>query len=199
MRRDQLSELQNIAHVKNIRSILDRGILSNARAAEVPHESVAMSVIQDRREAKRVPQGRPLHEYVNLYFNCRNKMMSKVRDRRQELCVLRVDPAVLDLPKVVITDQNAASGYAIFKASPEGLAVVQRDLVFAESWKHPQDQIQEWRHGSIVCAEVLVPDVVPARYIRGAYVSSAEGANLLKRLAPDLDVTINSHLFFADS
>lgn len=45
---------------------MSKGILSHKRVRNINHDSVAMEVIQDRRENKVVPGGRPLHEYVNL-------------------------------------------------------------------------------------------------------------------------------------
>lgn len=50
-----------------------------------------------------VPGGRPLHEYVNLYFCARNPMLFRIKDLHLELCVLQIDTNVLDLPGVVIT------------------------------------------------------------------------------------------------
>ncbi len=84
--------------------------------------------------------------------------------RHQELCVLRVSPEVLDLQRVVVTDQNAASDYVRWGRT---LAIVDRHLVFAERWTHPDDQIAEWRHKSTKCAEVLVPDRVGPEHVLG--------------------------------
>src|SRR5712691_2607983 len=49
--------------------------------------------------------------YVNLYLCARNPILYKRQSRHAELCVLRIDPRVLDLPGVVVTDGNAASAY----------------------------------------------------------------------------------------
>jgi hypothetical protein len=124
MTRDDLTELHNINHLENLPSILQRGILSHARAARVKHQSVAMEVIQTRRSQVRVPGGRRLHEYANLYINARNKMMYKVKGGHKDLCVLRISSGVLDLPEVVIADQNASSAYVRFAPAPAGLALI---------------------------------------------------------------------------
>ena len=87
-----------------------------------------MEEIQDRRKIKVVPGGRPLHEYVNLYFDARNPMLYKRRDQHLSICVLRIDPTVMELPGVVITDSNASSGYARFAAYPEGLHLIDKDI-----------------------------------------------------------------------
>ena len=160
-----------------------------------------MQEIQDRRDGIVIPNGRPLHEYVNLYFNPRNKMMWKVvfgfKIEHQTLCVLKVDPAILDLQGVVITDQNASSKYRRFLPSPSGLSSIDRDFVFAESWTHPGDQILEWRHGSAVCAEVLVPDRLAWDYVTGAYVSCTEAKVKLSALIPEIHIAIKPNMFFA--
>ena len=56
-----------------------------------------------------------------------------------------------------------------FMASPAGLRKLDRDEVFVRSWKFPNDQIREWRLGSKVCAELLVPHIhrVQQRLIAG--------------------------------
>jgi hypothetical protein len=109
--------------------------------------------------------------------------------------VLQVSTEVLDLPGVVICSQNAASNWVRFAPSPEGLALVDRDLVFAERWTH-DNAIEYMRHKSAKCAEVLVPDLVEARFIMGAYVSCEQAANDLRARGVLLSVTVDRHIFF---
>jgi hypothetical protein len=129
-----------------------------------------------------VPGGRPLHDYTNLYINARNPMMFKRKEINAELCVLRVSPAVLDLDGVVVTDMNAARDIARFRPAATGLAFVDRELVFAEDWRHPGDRLAYERHQGIMCAEVLVPDRVDANFIFGAYVSCPESRAALNAM-----------------
>lgn len=127
-------------------------------------------------------------------------MLSKIKFDHGDLdiCVFRVSLDVLDLPGVLVTSQNASSDYARFAPAPDGLSNIDKDLVFARSWKHPEDQRAEWRHGSIINAEVLVPDVVPTEYIGGAYVSCENAQKRLRRHIghDDFEITINPDLFF---
>jgi hypothetical protein len=69
MKRNELEELHYITTIRNVPSIMSKGILSHKLVRKIDHNSVAMEVIQERREKKVVPGGRPLHEYVNLYIN----------------------------------------------------------------------------------------------------------------------------------
>ena len=69
MKLEELEELHYITPLANLRSIIERGILSHQKAEKIVHRSVAMDEIQERRKKVVVPGGRPLHQYVNLYFH----------------------------------------------------------------------------------------------------------------------------------
>ena len=110
--------------------------------------------------------------------------------------MLSVSPAVLDIAGTVITDQNAASDYVRYAASPGGLAHVERALTFARLWTHPDDQIAEWRHKAAKCAEVLVPDSVHPDYIRAIFVSGEAGRQRAIAVQQSKAVQIYADLFF---
>ena len=110
----RLTELHCIMPMANLVSVMTHGILSYDRAAKLQHHSVALQPVQDKRDQKTVPGGLKLHQYANLYLHARNPMMFKRQADAPNLCVLRVSRQVLDLAGVVITDQNAASGYVRF-------------------------------------------------------------------------------------
>lgn len=196
---EELEELHYITPLVNVKSIVQRGIFSHQKAEKIAHESVAMDKIQERRKKVVVPGGRPLHQYVNLYFHARNPMMYKRKDLHSELSVLRVRKDILGLSQVVITDGNASSGYVRFYPASEGLRVINKNLVFARVWQH-DDPIEKFRHASIKCAEVLVPDKIPTDFILGAYVSCEESKiklyDIIKEIEPDFLITINPDLFF---
>lgn len=196
MNRSDVKELNYITPIQNLGSILENGILSHNLASKIRHRSVAMDEIQDLRKIKAVPRGRPLHDYVNLYFDARNPMLYKRLDLHLEICVLQVDASVMELPGVVIADRNASSGNARFASYPTGLGLIDKDTVYAEYWTHPEDQILEWRHKSMKCAEVLVPDIVEVRYILGARVSCREAEESCTALEGVLSFTVDAHLFF---
>lgn len=111
MNRADVEELHYITALANVRSILQRGILSHTRAAKLDHDSVALPEIQERRKNKQIPGAPTLHQYANLYFDAHNPMLSRCRHLNNEICVLRITPAVLDLPGVIVTDRNAASDW----------------------------------------------------------------------------------------
>ena len=172
------------------------GILSHEQASRLTHDDISLSDVQDKRNFKIVPGGLKLHQYTNLYFCARNPMMYKRRNHRDNLCVLQICKEVLKLQNVVLTDQNAASKYVSFYKSPQGLHSINFDMVFADKWKHPEDQIAEWRHSSAKCAEVLVPHCVGIEYINGAYVANETARKNLESKGFNNPVTINAHMFF---
>ncbi len=195
MDRDKLRELHCIMPIENLPSVMTNGILSHRRAQAVAHESVADPEVQERRARVRVPGGRPLHEYANLYFHARNPMMYRRQERHADLTVLSVDTDVLDLPGVVVTDRNAAADFVRFEPSPHGLAIVDEALTFAESWNH-SEYFEKVRRRQAKQAEVLVPDRVLPMYIKGAYVSCPAGENALVALGTGCPVRQHRHLFF---
>jgi hypothetical protein len=197
VRREDLEELHYITPISNIPSICELGILSNRRAAQVKHASVAMAEIQDRRSKVTVPGGRRLHEYANLYICGRNPMLYKRRAQHEQLCVVTVSPEVLDLAGVVITDANASADglYVKFVPAPAGLRIVDQELTFAEYWTHP-DAIEYYRRKSKKCAEVLVPDGVDPKFLTGAYVSCDQALAAFDEHGVELEATVNRYLFF---
>ena len=141
MRREERNEPQYIAPIGTVPSIPSRGSLSHKLADQLPHESVALQEVQDRRTHQRVPGpgDRTLHDYANVSLSARNPLRYKRNDAHTEICVLRISPTSLDLNGVIITARNAAAPGAIFRPATTGLFPLDRAHVFAEDWRHPGD------------------------------------------------------------
>lgn len=190
-------ELHNIMPIGNLPLVIQHGLLSYERAACLTHRSVAMPHIQELRDKVQVFGGMKLHQYANLYFHARNPMMFVRKDKHDQLCVLKVNPAVFDLPGVVLTDQNAASKYVRF-LSPQQLDVLPFAAIYALDWTHT-DKITYWRQKSAKCAEVLVPGVVPPSLIMGVYASGAAGRDAILAQGWTKPLTIEPQLFFQEA
>ena len=171
-------------------------ILSHKLADQIAHDSVAMQEIQERRQNKPIPGAGYLHDYANLYFDAHNPMLSRCRARNNEICVLQIDPIVLDISGVIIADRNAASDWTSFWPVPGGLGVISRERVFARYWTHPNDAYEEMSHKSEKCAEVLVPNSVDVRYIAGAFLANEDALQMFQRQNPQLSVHIHSDMYF---
>ncbi len=196
MNRGDITEIHFITSIENVTSILENGILSNRRAARLPHVSVALEEVQERRREKRIPNARPLHEYVNLYFDAHNPMLSRCRQYNDVICVLRIDAQVLDVPGVIITDRNAAKDYVRFYSVADGIHALDKDMVFARFWLNPADPFDERERKAIKCAEVLVPDSVDQEFLIGAYVGNGRALRAFEVLGTRLPVVINGAMFF---
>src|SRR4030043_1442328 len=196
MTRDEITELHFIAPIANVLPIMKHGILCHKRAGKVDHHSVAMAEIQERRTNKRIPGAGTLHDYANLYFDAYNPMLSKLRAQNDDICVLRIDAKVLDLPGVIIADRNAASDWVRFSPLIEGLKAIDWERGFARYWTHPQDLYHEMSHKSEKCAEVLVPDCVMPCYLIGVYVANERALSQFQQLNINLPICIRSDIFF---
>lgn len=196
MKPEDVRELQFIAPIENLWSIVSEGIMSHERAGSRPHRSVADNDVQTRRDAKHVPPSqRGLHTFANLYLNARNAMMFRlVRAIGPDaLCVVRIDPMVLQGEGVVIADRNAATSSCSFYASPEGLARIEARDVFCDWWTTADS-----RHKMM--AEVLIPDVVLPELIMGIRVASkpalATAATVVRDSPLSMHIEVDRHMFF---
>jgi len=196
MKRKNVIALYYITPIENIPSIIKNGILSHNKAKGIKSYSIAMKEIQERRKDKEIPGAGMLHDYANLYFDAHNPMLSRCREHNDKICVLCVSPDVMSLFGVIVSDHNAASEYARFYKIEEGLMALDESMVFAQSWKHPENEVEEWKHKSVKCAEVLIPGKIAPGYITQAYVANKEAEKLFKSLKITLQVTIKSDIFF---
>lgn len=191
----RVTELHCIMPMANIGSVMAYGILSYERTAKLPHQSVALAPVQEKRDQKHVPGGLKLHQYANLYFHARNPMMFKRRSEVNALCVLRVSVDLFKQAGTVVTDCNAASDYVRFLA-PSQWKLLDFDDIYAPDWRHPDNPARFYQHRSRKCAEVLIPNRVDTKFIQGAYVVDQAAAARLVGFGFALPVTVNSVLFF---
>jgi hypothetical protein len=70
------------------------------------------------------------------------------------------------------------------------------ELVFSDTWLHPENPIEQYRHAGMKCAEVLVPNRVAVHHIQGAYVSCRASAAHLADVVPDLSTAVDPRKFF---
>jgi hypothetical protein len=166
-----------------------------SRLAHALQGHLALPEVQERRNAKRVPNGLPIHDYVNLYFDARNPMMYSRLNRRGELVIVRVDPAVMSQPGAIITDGNAASESTLFLPSPAGLVQLDESLVYAHSWNDP-DPWRKIEKRRARCAEVLIPDRVRPDGLGGCYVFDEDVAIACRGAAQGVRVEVKPYVFF---
>ena len=202
MQRKEIKELHYITHIDNVPSILQQGILSHRAASRFDHKSVADEEVQSRRAERTIPGGLRLrlHQYANLYFNARNAMMYSITHQMEipceDLTVLKVEDAILDLSDVVITAINAAADVnPLWHTVLEGLPMLDATTIYADSWNHA-DMNEKRHHKQQMMAETLVPNRVSPEYISGAYVVSEDIAHNLSQSAPTLGIMELPYIFF---
>ena len=200
-----LEALYHFTHVDNIAPISKHGLLSANRAECYHPVDISDSGVQGARRRKRF-NDRALHEYVPLFFQPRNATLSRWsydpligQDR---LCVIAIDPQIIRNPDVVITDRNAAAANVKSKIGEEGLAMLNPDRLFAESWTQRSDQERRLVRDDTLMhemqAEVLVPDTVALAHVLFVGVRTEPVARKLRTIADGLgpSIRIAPHLFF---
>jgi hypothetical protein len=183
--------------IENIPSVMEYGILSNKLAESLPHVSVAMESVQQKRAEKKLPDGKVLHDCANVYFHARNPMMYKRRNESDNLCILQVSKEILKIDGVWISDGNAAASakYVKFCRPCEMDAYLNYEYIFAERWSDmPSFYGSPRKHAK--CAEVLVPERIPSEYITGAYVVNESCKQKLTNKGLQKPITIDANLFF---
>lgn len=193
--RTKQTGLYNIQAIDNIPSIMRRGLLSNERAQRVTHTSIAMNEVQERRDNVKIPNGLKLHQYANVYFDPHNSMLSARRSQNENICILKIDYQILDIPGVIISDRNASSDYASFYSPEMGMNLIDFDLVYARYWID-EDYFEQMRKKSIKCAEVLVPHVIPYDYVICAAVINEVAAEKLQNVGFDKQIQMEPRIFF---
>jgi hypothetical protein len=196
MNRSDVTELYYITPIENVPSIMKHGILSHNLSSRLLHRTVAMPEMQAKRENKRIPGARMLHDYANLYFDAHNPMLCKRQDLNNGICVLKIEDTVLNLPDVIVADRNAAKDYARFYSAKDGLTALDKDKIHARYWTNARDQYEAWDLKAIKCAEVLIPNRVEPKYILGAFVANQIAFESFQKLESKLPVEIKNGIFF---
>jgi hypothetical protein len=180
-----VEHLYYMAHLDNVSSILDRGILSHNKVKELTHYDFSLGWMQEQRE-KIVPvSGKPLHDYAPLYFATHTPMQYILTHENKwdhpvipqpELVFIRVDPVkVFKSKNVVFTDGNAGRFRANFYRDLANLDKLDWQVLRRRKNVGTYSKLKK-------CAEVLVPDVIPTKwftdvvvYSEGAYASVVVG------------------------
>ena len=193
----RVTEFQCIMPLENIPSVLKLGILSNERAAKVPHHSVAMEDVQERRDLKHVPGGLKLHQYANLYFHARNPMLYKRKDDGGRICASCGFQRMCGiLPVWCLPTAMRRVAYVRF-LHPSQEQVLDYDSIFAMDWNGSSERSECLRAADRRNArKCWCPIVVEPKYLTGAYVvEEAVGSNL-QSLGFGMPVTIDPEMFF---
>ena len=185
----------NITAIENITSIIKNGVLCYNAVRKLPHSSIAIRTVQDRRDRVMIPNGLHLHRYANLYFDYNNPMLYKRKDIAEQICILAVDASIMDDPDCIFSDRNAATDLVKFYPASRGVNEIDFEKVFAQYWTH--DNYYEYlNHKAIKCAEILVPNDIPYDYIAGAYVVCHSAKKALVEAGFDKQIFVRPKVFY---
>lgn len=197
-RKLDITSLFYLTHVRNLPSILERGILSHRR---VETDGVEFTRIYDaeivtHRRDRIAPDRNNLWHFANLYFQPRNPMLYRVLHERdaREIAIVAVSPAVLATPGTFVTDGNAASPESEIVAPKEGLKRIEsmQKTLMSDYW-NPLDGSKRR-----IMAECLVPDHISPEHIHSVYVSAHTVATEVRAAIKRTDVPVipEPHMFF---
>jgi O-acetyl-ADP-ribose deacetylase (regulator of RNase III) len=193
-----IKRLYYITHIENLRSILSQGILCHRQVEErgLRYTPIYDAEIVGNRKLKTTPDGRSLWEFANVYFQPRNPMLFRVvhEESAKEIVVLGIQPRVLEMPGVYITDGNAANNATGFFGYQDGMKAISEiwETINSEWW-NPVDGSKRK-----IIAECLVPGVIPPDLIHSVYVSDHAVADQVRNLLSprDLPVVPEPNMFF---
>lgn len=212
--RNKIKEVYYTTHVNNLQSILEIGVQSRNRATRLNllhHENdISNPEVQALREKSiRSPHDNrthPLHDYVNFYPQPFNAMMATVIRSQPNinLCVLRINNSILDIPGTLITNMNAAcADVKIFKPSDWTLTPEEFEAVRSLSFNGDGIERDEPSYKAFKRArqfEVLVLDFVLPGYINGIFVPNERLKHDIEAITKGrIPVEVNASLFLCDS
>ena len=190
--RYRIQHLAYMTPIGNLASIVQHGILSHngVERAGISRTDISDQNVQNIRRTKLVG-GRPLHDYVNLYFNSRNPMLFVRQGVQDDIAILCVNRTYIGRSGVWYSDGNAASGDTNFYYSPRRLYELNWDCIWADRWVDYGDGRR------IRCAEVLVPNRVPLAEVQQVVVRTNEASRRARQIIPrNIPISVNLGWFF---
>lgn len=185
------------AHIDNLKSIFELGILSHnlAHSKGLVNEDISNKQVNERRNRIVDSLGGNIHDFAPLYFNPRNPMLfvlCKQMDK-SKLVLLKVNPHILLTENVAFSDGNAAVRTTNFYKNIEDFNKLNWEVIKNEYWtNHPDGK-------RIKCSEVLVQNKIPMYYITDLYTYNQDSLEKILPLFPNhlgIKVSINSRLYF---
>lgn len=190
--------LYYLAPLKNVCSILDRGILAK-NLAPPDHASFADDEIQQRRDGIVPPNGLQLtlHDYVPLFFAPRPPLLFRHKQYQDRLVYLVINVAVLLEPGSLFSPANACSRDARFFSRLDCLDQLDWKVLSASSW-YDDDTEEHGRKKRARQAEALIPVRIPIPMIQRIVVCSKGTQQQMQEImdAHGLEIPVESNRSF---
>ena len=160
--------LFHMTHFDNVERILQHGLLAHNLATG--YRDISNTAVNDRRAGILSPAGRPLHDYVPMYFNPRNAMLfEKQTEFAGRIAVLELSPDLGHAKGAVFSEGNAASGESRLTDRLDDLRLFDWDRINATSWRDGKEKNLTVRR--LMMSECLVPDRVGASSVLALHVA----------------------------
>ena len=166
---------------KNLESILERGILCRQSAKKYQSDDISLEDVQRLRKA--------YHSKVPLFFASNTPMLYHVctKDgRNYDVVMLEISPDVANRAGVSFFDENAAASDANKYTDPSDLHKLDWHVIHspAPAWGTDRHG-RNWKGAR--SAEIHIPDVCPASYLRKIYFQSnlVDGRSKLSKIIAD--------------
>ncbi len=184
-----VSRLFYIASLKNLESILERGILCRQSAGKYQPVDISSEDVQRLRAA--------YHSKVPLFFAPNTPMLyvciNSKGEGSQDVIMLDISPEVTNRGGVSFFDGNAAAGGTKKYSDPVDLDKLNWDVILKRvAW------YGEWKR--IKGAEIHIPKVCPPSYIRGIYFQSclvdgySKLSKIVSKFSQSHEILINNSL-----
>ncbi|MFH2069641.1 MAG: DarT ssDNA thymidine ADP-ribosyltransferase family protein [Elusimicrobiota bacterium] len=199
MYQKEIKQLYYITNVKNIPSILEKGILShrNVLNEKIEYHAIYDENIISNREKCIVENQKTLWDYANLYFQPRNPMLYRVIcnvSKVEDIVVLAIDHSIMSEFGVMISDGNAASYQSNITEVAVGLKDINSKTIRTEWWNDADGSKRR------IMAECLVPEKIPPQYIISIYCASysikENLQNIVKQYNERINVIPELNMFF---
>lgn len=185
------------AHLDNIKSILELGILSHniAHSKGVVNVDISMKQVNERRNRIEPTLGGNIHDFAPLYLNPKNPMLYYLcaNGQRENLILLKVTPQILLADNVAFSDGNAAVRTTNFYTNIEDFNKLNWTVIKDNYWtNHPDGK-------RIKCSEVLVQGKIPIYYVTNIFTYSEATLEKVLPMFPNhigIQTNINKQLFF---
>ncbi len=189
-----ISCLWHLTHLGNVRSIMERGLLSynGITGSNIPYSNIADPKVKRWRGFIEHTHGRSLYSYVPLYLVTHNPMLYRLQKegRKWPLCWLEISLDIFTHEEydVLVADGNASCKATECYPLRRGVDKLPWDVLSSESWTNYDDGKRKR------CAEVLVYPKVEVQFIKAIYCYDRVSKELLKWC--DKKVEIRRQLFF---
>jgi len=186
-----------MAHIDNLKSILEIGILSHNLAHHKGIVNVDISNREINAKRKRIEprNGFSIHDYAPLYITPKNPMHKSLVQKQTigDIVFLKVNPHILLTDKVLFSDGNAAEESTKFFNNISDFNKLYWECINDTYWEAYKDGKR------IKCSEVLILHQIPNYYISEIFSKSEATLKRILNLFPNhLGIVISSQMDIFD-